>query len=186
MRRPAPAGCDKLPTETHSKCKGEPAMKKNSIVPQSPKRTSVRKTGPITSGMDLGDAVADVGALKRCRIAMEVGTHSPWVSRLLKDLGHEAIGANARQVKLISVSSRRPAGRANSGAAGASRSALLRPIQHRSEKAQGHPGAGGVGGSPYQPGEHGAGAGQSHRRAVGAMRHRSTARQRRCGKRWSR
>jgi hypothetical protein len=28
------------------------------------------------------------GARKRCRIAMEVGTHSPWVSRLLGGMGH--------------------------------------------------------------------------------------------------
>jgi hypothetical protein len=29
------------------------------------------------------------GALGRCRIALEVGTHSPWVSRLLKKLGQK-------------------------------------------------------------------------------------------------
>src|SRR5580700_3489897 len=46
-------------------------------------------------------------AMKRCRIALEVGTHSPWVSRLLSKLGHEVIVANARQVKLISASSRK-------------------------------------------------------------------------------
>ena len=34
------------------------------------------------------------GALPRSRIALEIGTHSPWVSRLLRDLGHEAIVAN--------------------------------------------------------------------------------------------
>lgn len=36
-----------------------------------------------------------------CRIALEVGTHSPWVSRLLKELGHEVIVANARKLRLI-------------------------------------------------------------------------------------
>ena len=41
------------------------------------------------------------GALPRARIAMEVGTHSPWVSRLLKDLGHEVLVANARKLRLI-------------------------------------------------------------------------------------
>lgn len=30
----------------------------------------------------------------RCRVALEVGTHSPWVSRLLTRLGHEVIVAN--------------------------------------------------------------------------------------------
>jgi transposase len=31
---------------------------------------------------------------ERCRVVLEVGTHSPWVSRLLEELGHEAIVAN--------------------------------------------------------------------------------------------
>jgi len=47
------------------------------------------------------------GHLPKCRIAIEVGTHSPWVSRLLSSFGHEVIVANARQVKLISASSRK-------------------------------------------------------------------------------
>ncbi len=46
-------------------------------------------------------------ALRRCGIAMEVGGRSPWVSRLLIALGHEVIVANARQVELISASSRK-------------------------------------------------------------------------------
>jgi transposase len=47
------------------------------------------------------------GPMGRCRIALEVGTHSPWVSRLLRTLGHEVVVANPRQVKLISTSSRK-------------------------------------------------------------------------------
>jgi transposase len=47
------------------------------------------------------------GALAGCRIAVEVGIHSPWISRLLSSLGHEVIVANARQVKLISQSTRK-------------------------------------------------------------------------------
>lgn len=35
------------------------------------------------------------------RIVMEVSTHSPWVSRLLENLGHEVLVANARRVRLI-------------------------------------------------------------------------------------
>ena len=35
------------------------------------------------------------------------GTHSPWVSRLLIELGHEAIVAHARNVRLIGESSAR-------------------------------------------------------------------------------
>jgi transposase len=43
----------------------------------------------------------------RCRIALEVGTHSPWVSRLLAGLGHEVTVANARELKAITASSRK-------------------------------------------------------------------------------
>ena len=34
----------------------------------------------------------------RCRVVLEVGTHSPWVSRLLEGLGHEVIVANPSAV----------------------------------------------------------------------------------------
>jgi transposase len=44
------------------------------------------------------------GAMPRCRIALETGTHSPWISRLLSELGHEVIVANARRVRLIGES----------------------------------------------------------------------------------
>jgi transposase len=37
----------------------------------------------------------------RMRIALEAGTHSPWVSRLLKELGHEVLVANPRKTRLI-------------------------------------------------------------------------------------
>jgi transposase len=36
------------------------------------------------------------------RVAIECGTHSPWISRLLKQLGHQVIVANARKVRAIS------------------------------------------------------------------------------------
>lgn len=41
------------------------------------------------------------GGRERMRVAIEVGTQSPWVSRLLEDAGHEVIVANARKVRLI-------------------------------------------------------------------------------------
>jgi transposase len=47
------------------------------------------------------------GLLGRTRIAIEVGTHSRWVSRLLQEFGHEVFVANPRQVKLITDSSRK-------------------------------------------------------------------------------
>ena len=44
------------------------------------------------------------GALPRSRVALETGTHSPWISRLLSALGHEVIVAHARKVRLIGKS----------------------------------------------------------------------------------
>jgi len=35
------------------------------------------------------------------RIAIEAGTHSPWVSGLLEECGHEILVANARKLTLI-------------------------------------------------------------------------------------
>ena len=29
------------------------------------------------------------GSMPRSRVALEIGTHSPWISRLLRELGHE-------------------------------------------------------------------------------------------------
>jgi transposase len=80
------------------------------------------------------------GRLGRTRIAMEVGTHSPWVSRLLTALGHEVIVANARQVRLISQSTRKDDKLDARMLARLARvdPQLLRPIRHRSEKAQEH------------------------------------------------
>ena len=38
------------------------------------------------------------------RIAMEAGTHSPWVSRLLKRFGHQVLVANPRKIRAITGS----------------------------------------------------------------------------------
>jgi len=84
-------------------------------------------------------AVAQMfGTMRRCRIAIEVGAHSPWVSRLLAELGQEVIVANPRQVKLISQSSRKDDRLDARTLARLARidPQLLRPIRHRSEKAQ--------------------------------------------------
>jgi transposase len=40
----------------------------------------------------------------RQRIVMECGTDSPWVSRLLRSLGHEVWVANARKIRAITAS----------------------------------------------------------------------------------
>jgi transposase len=43
------------------------------------------------------------GGMPRSRMALETGTHSPWLSRVLNELGHEVM-AHARNVRLIGES----------------------------------------------------------------------------------
>src|ERR1700689_2899740 len=152
--------------DTHLRCKRRPAMKQNIITRQSPRPARKASHRPITIGMDLGDktsrycaldqpgevigegsvatsrkAMTDkFGRLGRTRIAMEVGTHSPWLSRLLTGLGHEVIVANARQVRLITESTRKDDKLDARLLARLARidPELLRPIRHRSEEAQEH------------------------------------------------
>lgn len=80
------------------------------------------------------------GGMPRSRIALETGAHSPWVSRLLTQLGHEVIVAHARNVRLIGESRRKDD---RIDARTLARLAridphLLSPVQHRSAKAQIH------------------------------------------------
>jgi transposase len=118
----------------------------------------------ITVGLDLGDKyhsycmlAAEGQVLSRGRIAnrsralerefsdrepmlvaLECGTHSPWVSRKLEQLGHRVLVANARELRLIY------GGRNKSDAVDAEKLArlarfdpnLLSPIRHRSARAQ--------------------------------------------------
>lgn len=78
------------------------------------------------------------GARQPCRIALEVGTHSPWVSRLLAELGYEVIVANARQVGLIAHGQKKTDRVDAETLARAARfdPALLKPIRHRGAQAQ--------------------------------------------------
>lgn len=73
-----------------------------------------------------------------CLIALEVGTHSPWVSRLLAELGYEVLVANPRQVKLIKSGHKKTDLVDAETLARAARfdRRLLRPIQHRGVAAQ--------------------------------------------------
>ena len=106
-------------------------MKKNSTVARRRKQNFSAKK--LTIGIDLGDrfsyyCVLDeagevlleqklpttrpamqqgFGRMPRSRVALETGAHSPWVSRLLTQLGHEVIVAHARNVRLIGESSRK-------------------------------------------------------------------------------
>ena len=103
-------------------------MKKVSTVAAKQSRNFSQRT--LTIGLDLGDrsswycvldeagamvreqklgttpkAMKEVfGAIPHSRIALETGMHSPWVSRLLNELGHEVIVAHARNVRLIGES----------------------------------------------------------------------------------
>ena len=74
----------------------------------------------------------------RMRIALEAGTHSPWISRLLVELGHDVIVANPRKVRLISRSDTKndPADARTLARLAHVGPELLSPIQTRSEKTQ--------------------------------------------------
>ena len=50
--------------------------------------------------------------MPRSGVTLETGTHSPWISRLLSELGHEVIVANGRELRLIGES-RKKDGRLN-------------------------------------------------------------------------
>ena len=76
--------------------------------------------------------------MPRSRIALEIGTHSPWVSRLLSELGHEVIVANARNVRLIGESRKKDDRLDAQTLARLARidPQLLYPVKHRSAQAQ--------------------------------------------------
>jgi transposase len=72
------------------------------------------------------------------RVAMECGTHSPWISRLLGQLGHQVIVANARKLRAISQNESKN-DRADAemlARLAASDPRLLSPIRHRSRERQ--------------------------------------------------
>jgi transposase len=78
------------------------------------------------------------GGIPRSRIALETGTHSPWISRLLRELGHEVIVANARKVRLIGESCKKDDRLDAQTLARLARidPGLLCPVKHRSAQAQ--------------------------------------------------
>lgn len=78
------------------------------------------------------------GRVEPTRIAIEAGTHSPWVSRLLEEAGHEVLVANPRQLALISQSSRKCDRLDAEQLARLARTdpKLLAPIRHRGVQAQ--------------------------------------------------
>lgn len=80
------------------------------------------------------------GKIPRSLIAMETGTHSPWISRLLTELGHKVIVAHAQKVELITKSNRKDDRHDARTLARLARidPELLGPVRHRSAKAQIH------------------------------------------------
>ena len=136
-------------------------MKKN-ITAKNKQRASHR----MTVGVDLGDrssrycivdeegdvvsegsfATTRAGverlfaSMARCRVVLEVGCHSPWISRQLTALGHEVIVANAQHVHLISQSTRKDdrLDARTLARLGRIDVALLCPVRHRGEAAQTH------------------------------------------------
>jgi transposase len=139
-------------------------MKKNSTVATN--RNEIFNEPKLTIGLDLGDRSSHYcildetgnvilehnlpttpngidqvfSKIPRSRIALETGTHSPWVSRQLSQMGHEVIVAHARNVRLIGESSRKDDQLDARTLARLARidPGLLGPVRHRSAKAQIH------------------------------------------------
>jgi len=86
---------------------------------------------------DRGMRIAFAGKA-RMRIAIECGTHSPWVSRLLEELGHEVIVINPRRLRLIAKSNRKndKADARMLATIAQAAPGLLKRVYHRSERAQ--------------------------------------------------
>ena len=80
------------------------------------------------------------GKIPRSLIALETGTHSPWVSRLLTELGHEVIVAHAQKVELITQSNRKDDRHDARTLARRARidPELWGPVRHRSAQVQIH------------------------------------------------
>src|SRR5713101_1083698 len=144
--------------------KRRPAMKKISTVQTF--KSEIFKDQKLTIGLDLGDlwsfyCVRDEAGqvileqklpttpeamkqtfsrMPQSRIALETGTHSPWVSRLLTELGHEVIVAHAQKVQWITKSSRKDDRHDARTLARLARvdPELLGPVRHRSVQAQLH------------------------------------------------
>jgi transposase len=143
-------------------------MKKDSIAKLQVTKSQIRRMAAsqkLTVGLDLGDRSSRYCILNEAgekasedqlpttmagldslfakmapsRIALEVGTHSPWVSRQLAAMGHEVIVANPRKVRLITQSVKKNDRMDAEQLARLARvdPQLLAPIRHRGPEAQG-------------------------------------------------
>ena len=77
---------------------------------------------------------------QRLKVAIEVGTHSTWVSRLLEGCGHEVLVANSRKIRLIYGDKRKTDKFDAQKLARLARAdpELLYPIEHRGQESQAH------------------------------------------------
>lgn len=78
------------------------------------------------------------GEMSAVRVVLEVGVHSPWISRLLSRAGHEVIVANPRKLRLI-YSNDHKSDRVDAeylARIGRLDPKLLSPVRHRGEDAQ--------------------------------------------------
>jgi transposase len=73
-------------------------------------------------------------------IAIEAGTHSPWVSRVLEECGYEVLVANARKLRLIYANKRKTDEMDAENLARLARvdPKLLYPLKHRGQECQAH------------------------------------------------
>src|ERR1700685_2075972 len=80
------------------------------------------------------------GKIPRGLIALETGTHAPWASRLLTELGQEVLVAHAQKVERITKSNRKDDRRDARTLARLARMdpELLGPVRHRSAQGQIH------------------------------------------------
>jgi transposase len=94
------------------------------------REASLPNTRPV-----LAQLLAD---FPKATVALEAGTHSPWISRYLSDLGATVFVANPRKLHAISRHERKCDRRDAQMLARLARvdAALLHPIQHGSAQAQ--------------------------------------------------
>ncbi|MFC4992487.1 IS110 family transposase [Rubritalea tangerina] len=96
------------------------------------------KNGEILSERTIPNSYAGLDKLSadypEALIAMEVGTHSPWISNYLKEKGHKVIVANARKLRAIYCNERKSDKRDAQMIAKLARvdTSLLYPIEHGS------------------------------------------------------
>jgi transposase len=78
--------------------------------------------------------------LQPLQVAIEAGTHSPWVSRVLEECGHEVLVANPRKTRLIYTNKRKTDEIDAENLARLARvdPKLLYPLKHRGEGSQAH------------------------------------------------